>query len=225
MNCDELRGHYEPYVKGAAEELQRSEIRAHLDRGCEACTQGIQQAREALALQWGTRHRRFGWAPFLAAGLALALFAAVYFGGRERDLANELARVRAQNSQQNMELTRVNQAFAILTGDDTTVTTFGEGPSKPKGRVFFSPSKGVLLIGGNLPPAPSGKAYEMWIVRDGKAKAAGMFQSAADGSAMHMLRGTMADTDAVAVTMESESGADQPTSTPLFASPIRALVQ
>jgi hypothetical protein len=157
--------------------------------------------------------------------LALALFAAVYFGGRERDLANELARVREENSRRNVELTRVNQAFAILTGGDTTITAFGEGASKPKGKLFVSPSEGVLLIAGNLQPAPSGKAYEMWIVKDGTAKAAGMFQAGADGSAMHMERGTMANGDAVAVTLENEAGADQPTSTPLFHVPIRALVR
>jgi Anti-sigma-K factor rskA len=214
-----------------AEEPARSEILAHLNRECEACTAGIQRARELVALLGGTaarvgvEPRRFGWAPFLAAALAMALFAAVYFSGRERDLANELARVREQNRQQNMELTRVNQAFAILTSADTTVTNFGEGPTKLKGKVFLSPSQGVLLIAGGLQPTPPGKAYEMWIVKDGKAKAAGMFQSAADGGAMHIERGTMANTDAVAVTLENEAGADQPTSTPLFAAPIRALVQ
>ena len=169
--------------------------------------------------------RRFGWVTFLAVALGLAVFAAVYFGGRERDLANELARVREQNSQQNMELTRVNQAFVILTGEDTTVTTFGEGASKPRGKLFVSATQGVLLVGSNLPPAPSGKAYEMWILQDGKAKAAGMFQSAANGSAMHMQRGAMANSDAVAVTMENEAGTDQPTSPLLFAARIRALVQ
>src|ERR1035437_1994902 len=197
MNCNELREHYERYIIGVAEEPERSEIRAHLNHECEVCMQGIKRAREVVALEGGTaasvgvEQRRCGWAPFLAAALALALFAAVYFGGRERDLANELARVREQNSRQNVELTRVNDAFGILTGGDTVVTAFGEGATTPQGKVFVSASQGVLLIAGNLPPAPSGKAYEMWIVTGGKAKAAGMFQSAADGSAMHMQRGTM----------------------------------
>jgi hypothetical protein len=223
MNCNELRDHYELYAAGVAEEPQRGEIRAHLNRQCEVCTHGIKRAREVVTLMGRTpnsavvEQRRFGWTLFLAVALALALFAAVYFGGRERDLANELARVREQNSRQTVELTRVDQAFAILTGADTTVTPFGEGPSSAKGKVYASPSHGVLLIAGDLPPAPPGKAYEMWIVTEGKAKAAGMFQSAPDGSAMHMQHGTVANHDAVAVTLENEAGADQPTSLPLFA--------
>jgi hypothetical protein len=244
MNCNELREHYELYAIGVAEEPERTEIRAHLERHCEVCMQAMKRAREVVALlggaappaapsaalrrrilaSVGAEQRRFGWAPFLALALALSLFAAVYFGGRERDLANELARVRQQNSRQNAELTRVNQAFAILTGADTTVTTFGEGQPKTKGKVFVSASQGILLIASNLPPAPSGKAYEMWIVKGGKAQAAGMFQSAPDGSAMHMQSGAARQPDAVAVTLETEAGSDQPTSTPLFAAPIRALI-
>ncbi len=124
MNCNELREHYELYAIGVAEEPERSEIRAHLNRECEVCMRGIKRARELVALLGGTappaapsaalrrrilasagvEQRRFGWAPFLAAALALALFAAVYFGGRERDLANELARVREQSSRQTIEL-------------------------------------------------------------------------------------------------------------------------
>jgi hypothetical protein len=232
MNCNELHDHYELYVIGVAGEPEQSEIRAHLSRQCGVCTDGIKRAREVVARVGGTagtrarvEQRRFGWTLSLALALALALFAAVYFGGRERDLANELARVREQSNRQTVELTRVNQAFAILTGADTTITPFGEGQSNAKGKVYVSPSHGVLLIAGDLPPAPPGEAYEMWIVRDGKAKAAGMFQSAPDGSAMHMQHAAVANNDAVAVTMENEAGADQPTSTPLFAVPIRALVQ
>jgi len=91
--------------------------------------------------------------------------------------------------------------------------------------VYVSPSHGVLLIADGLRAAPPGKAYEMWIVRDGKAKAAGMFQSAPDGSAMHMQHDTVANNGAVAVTLENEAGADRPSSTPLFIAPIRALLQ
>jgi hypothetical protein len=167
--------------------------------------------------------RWFGWILFLALAFAMALFAAVYFSGRERDLANEMARLRERNHRQDIELAGVNQALAIVTGTDTTVTAIGESQPNAKGRVFFSPSRGVLLISGDLKPAPPGKAYQMWILKDGKAKPAGMFQSAPDGSAMHARQGAMADTDAVAVTLENEAGADQPTSPPLFAAPIRLL--
>jgi hypothetical protein len=245
MNCNELRDHYELYAIGVADEPERSEIRSHLNRECEVCMNGIRQAREVAALLGGSaspaapsprlrrrilasvgvEERRFGWAPFLAAALALSLFAVVYFAGRERDLGNEISRVRDINRQQTIELTRVNEAFAIVNGPDTVVTTFGEGEPKPRGKIFFNPTQGVLLIASNLRPAPAGKAYEMWLIpKGGKPKPAGMFQSSTEGSAMHLQRGTVTDTDLVAVTLESEAGSDAPTSTPLFAAPVRALL-
>src|ERR1035441_9132790 len=45
MNCSELRDHYELYAIGVAEEPERSEIRAHLDRQCAVCMQGVKRAR------------------------------------------------------------------------------------------------------------------------------------------------------------------------------------
>src|SRR5689334_23485120 len=115
MNCKELREHYELYAIGVAEEPERSEIRAHLNRDCEVCMQGIKQAREVATLLGGTaapsepspklrrrimasvgvEERRFGWAPFLAAALALSLFGVVYFIGQHGEAVRELARVRA----------------------------------------------------------------------------------------------------------------------------------
>src|SRR6185295_14535800 len=188
MNCNELRDQYELYAIGVADEPERSEIREHLNRECEVCMEGMRRAREVAALLGGSapqaapspqlrrrilasvgfEQRQFGWSPFLAVALALSLFAAVYFGGRERDTEMELARVRNQMRQQTMELARMNEVFAIVNGADTTVTTFGEGQSRPpKGKVFVSPSNGVLLIASNLPPAPAGKAYEMWVIKGG----------------------------------------------------------
>jgi hypothetical protein len=236
MNCEELHDHYELYAMGVAGEPEKSEIRDHLNRGCEDCMSGMKRARSIVSFLGGTapsmapspklrrrilasvgiEQRRFGWAPFLAMATALALFAAFYFSGRERDFALTAAQLRDQLGRQKMELTRLNEAFAILNGPDTTATSFGAGKFTPsKGRVFMNPSQGVLLIASNLAPAPTGKKYEMWVIpKGGKPVPAGLFQSESDGTAMHMQRGTLdlKATAAVAVTMEDEVGALEPTS-------------
>ncbi len=226
MNCNELRDFYELHALGVAEEPARGEIRAHLDRGCETCTQGMQRAKVLLArLSGGAPPRRFGWAPFLAVALGLAVFAAIYFGGREYDLGKELVRLRGENGQQNIQLTRINEAFLVLNGTDTGVTSFGESRDAAKGRIFSSPSQGVLLIANHLPPAPSGKAYEMWVIAKGASpKPAGMFQSTPDGSAMHLERGPLAaSAESVTVTVEDRAGVPMPTSAPLITVRIGAL--
>lgn len=246
MNCHELRDSYELYAIGVAEEPERSEIRAHLNRECEACMQGVRQAREIATLLGGTaapsapspnlrrrilasvgfEQKRFGWSPFLAAALAMSLFAVVYFVGQHGEALKELERVRAEMGKQNIELAHLNEAFAILNSSDATVSIFGEGQTQPpKGKVIMSKSQGMLLIANNLPPAPAGKAYEMWLIpKGGKPRAAGMFHATSEGSAMYMKRAPI-DPDAalVAVTIEPEAGSDQPTSTPLFAAPIKGL--
>lgn len=240
MTHEELRDSYELYILGAADPAERDEIREHLQRGCEVCMAELKRARRMTALlghaageaapspklrkrilaSVGVEERHFGWSPFLAAATVLALFAAFYFSGRERDYATLAARLDTQLRTQTIELTRLNEAFAILNGPDTRVTSFGQGS---KGKVFVNPAVGVLLIASNLPKAPAGKTYEMWVVpKGGKAPVpAGTFQSDASGNAMHIQRGAvdLNDTAAVAVTMENEGGATRPTPPILIVAP------
>jgi len=243
MNCTELRDHYDLYALGLAEEPERSEIREHLNRGCDVCAAGVRNSVELAALlgatappaapsprlrrrilaSTGYEQRHFGWLVLAAAATILAGFAAVYFSGRENQYAQEAAALREQLRRQTIDLTRLNEAFAILSGPETTVTTFGAGPAPPKGKVFVSARQGVLLIASNLPPAPAGKLYEMWVIpKKGSPAPAGLFQSQADGTAMHIQPGAVdvAETGAVAVTLENEAGAPQPTSTPLIVAPL-----
>jgi anti-sigma-K factor RskA len=246
MTHEELRGQYDLYAIGVADEPERNEIREHLSRGCEVCMAEIKRAREVTTLllsgvpqsQPSPKLRRrilasagfeqrsflFLWAGLLGAAAMLSLVAAVYFGGREKEFAGQVARLSDQMRRQTVELTRLNEAFAILNAPGTTETSFGQGePKPPKGRVFMNPSMGVLLIASNLPPASAGKVYEMWVIpKGGKPVPAGLFQSETDGTAMHVHRTTMDPTAvaAVAVTIENEGGATEPNLPPVFAAPM-----
>jgi hypothetical protein len=250
MNCPELRDHYEFYALGLAEEPERTEIREHLDRGCEVCMAEMKRAREMVSLLGGSpapaapspklrrrilasvgvEQRAFGWTPFLAGTTLMFLAAAVYFGGREWDFSKEVVHLREESRGQIMELTRLNEAMAILYGADTTVTSFGEKKPTPKGKLFVNPSIGVLLIASNLPQAPSGKAYELWYIPKAKGASpirAGMFQSDSNGTAMHMEHGPvdMNTVGFVAVTLEVDTGVDAPTTTPMIVAPVAPALQ
>ncbi len=245
MNHEELNDHYELYALGVAGEPEKSEIREHLNRGCEVCMAEMKRARSLAAIlattappaapspklrrrilaSVGYEQRSFLWIPLLSAATALALIAAVYFSGRERQFALEATQLREQLGQQRSELVRLNEAFAIVSGPDTVVTSFGSGqPTPPRGKVFVNGSQGVLLIASNLPPAPAGKKYEMWVIpKTGLPVPAGMFQSQSDGTAMHIRPGAvdMNTAHLVAVTVEDEAGAPQPTTTPIFAAALQ----
>jgi hypothetical protein len=236
MKCEELQGQYELYAMGVAEDPERAEIREHLGRGCEVCMKEMKRARQVASMigatappaapsaklrrrilaSVGVEQRSFGLAPWLGLLAALSLVGAFYFEARESTSLHELANVRNQMRQQAVDLTRLNEAMAIMNGSDTKEVNFGAGA---KGKIFVNPTSGVLLIATNLPPAPAGKAYEMWVIPKGaKPVPAGMFQSQADGTAMHVQTGPV-DVNGVtiAVTLEDEAGAAQPTSAILFA--------
>ncbi|MGA2737022.1 MAG: anti-sigma factor [Bryobacteraceae bacterium] len=249
MNCDELRDHYELYTLGIAEDPEDGEIRAHLERACPTCVPGVRGARELITLIGATapaaepparlRKRvlasiggqtgsRWNWSPVWAAVAAGALIAAVVFNVSAHRASAELARasaelqrVQAEFAARTRELARLDEAFAILNQPNVKQVVFGGGaPQPPRGRVFLDPRRGVLLVASNLPPTPSGKIYEMWVIpKGGKPVPAGLFQSSADGSAVHVLPGPVdvAGTAAVAVTVEVAAGAQVPNLPPVFA--------
>jgi anti-sigma-K factor RskA len=186
------------------------------------------QLRHRILASVGSEQRRFGfaWVPVFAMA-ALLLVVAAYFAVSNRRYADDAARLRSQSARlrvqmraQAAEIVRLTEAFAILSGPSTTEASFGgKQPQPPRGKVFVNPSRGVLLIASNLPRTPADKIYEMWIIPKGaKPVPAGLFQSQDDGSAMHVRPGMvdLASTAAVAVTVENEAGADQPTTTPLI---------
>jgi anti-sigma-K factor RskA len=253
MNCHELQDHYELYALGLAEEPERSEIRAHLNRKCEVCMPGVKRALEAAVLvgttvpdaapsrklrgrilaSVGAEPRRAVWSTLWAAATALLILLAVLFARRDWADRRDMAQfTRAFNDAaedarvQRAEVARLTEAFTILNGPDTKEAVFGGARPRPaRGKVFLNPSQGVLLIASNLPQTPAGKLYEMWVIpKAGKPVAAGMFQSNTDGSAMHVRPGTVdiQSTGAIAVTVEDQAGADQPTTTPLIMAPVEA---
>jgi anti-sigma-K factor RskA len=249
MTHEELRDFYELYALGIAEEPERSEIREHLASACPTCTPGVRHARELITLIGATTspvepparlrkrvlaiagepaNKRLNWSPVWAAVAAGALIAAVLFNSREHRAAADVARlqselVRAQNEAgaQTAELARLNEAIAILNQPDARQVLFGgAAPQPPRGRVFLDPRRGVLLLASNLTPAPAGKIYEMWIIpKGGQPVPAGLFQSAGDGTALHLRPGPVdiAGTAAVAVTLEVAAGAQVPNLPPVFA--------
>jgi hypothetical protein len=249
MSCEELRDHYDAYALDIADEAESREIHAHLERGCEVCTAGVKKALEAVTAvalsapdaQPSARLRRrilasvgseprpmwtFSWI-FAAAAVMLAVVT-VYFALTNRRYSEQVAALEAELHSQNAQLSRLAEVFAIVSGPQTVEATFGGAqPRPPQGRVFMNPARGIVLIASNLPRTSSGKIYEMWIIpRASTAKpvAAGLFQSQEDGSAVHIRAGVVdaAAAAAIAVTVENEAGADQPTTTPLIVAPLAA---
>ncbi|HLK18726.1 MAG TPA: anti-sigma factor [Bryobacteraceae bacterium] len=245
MNCDELRDHYDLYALDIAEEPERSEIRSHLHRSCEVCMAGIKRSLETVTLigasaPWAEPSRQLrrrvlasvgleerAGIPWWAAALAMAalVVVSVYLGVSSKQYEETAGRLRTEIRAQTAQIASLTEAFAILSGPNTTEASFGGAqPMPPQGKVFLNPARGVLLIAHNLPRTPVNKIYEMWIIPKGaKPVPAGLFQSQ-DGRAMHVQPGSVdvARTAAVAVTVEDQAGADQPTTQPVIVAAVPA---
>jgi hypothetical protein len=158
------------------------------------------------------------WAIAAITCLAMAIFAAAFFHGREADLGRELRIAREQLRIESIAADRMNQAFGILRAPDALVFAFGR-EHLPQGAVFASGSHGVLLVAYGLAPAASGKVYETWLVpKHGMPQSAGTFAGTSDNTALHVYAATVDLTaiEAVEVTLENQGGAPQPTSPPVI---------
>jgi len=144
MNCQELQDHYELYALGLAEDPERSEIRAHLNRKCEVCMPGVKRALEATALlgttvsdaspsgklrdrilaSVGAEPRRFSLTPFFALVTAMSIGVTVYVANQSRNAAKDASEERRAMTQQlhdaQQETSRLTAAFSILNGPETT---------------------------------------------------------------------------------------------------------
>ncbi|HLJ15358.1 MAG TPA: anti-sigma factor [Bryobacteraceae bacterium] len=236
MSCEELRDLYELYALGALEAEETAELDAHVARNCPTCVPGLKRAlatnaviasfvpdveppsrlrRKVLAGVGTGLSPRWGWMGAWATATAALLAGVLWFGIEDRRTASELAATRQQVAMTQMDLARVQQALQFLDEPETKQVGFGAGqPQPPRGNVFVNPNSGVLLIASNLPPAPAGKIYEMWIIpKSGAPKPAGLFQSQQNGSAFHLVPGPIdtSVTAAVAVSIEPEAGSATPT--------------
>ncbi len=241
MTCQELEDLFELYALGVLEPAEKSEIDAHLARGCDHCQHAL---ADALALNAGVLsfvpedapRRRLkrrlltsvgvhypSWSWVWAVG-AVCLFAIVaWLGFEERGRTFELAAARRALIDSNSERDRLTQALQFLSDPQTVPASFGKGQTAPpRGYVFLHPQMGVLLIASNLPAAGTGKTYEMWVIPKGGApRPAGLFQS--DGMrAVYILNGPVdvSMIGTVAVTLEPAAGSATPTMPILIAAPI-----
>ncbi|HUQ94328.1 MAG TPA: anti-sigma factor [Bryobacteraceae bacterium] len=244
---EDLRDLYELYVLGLLDQPDRARVEQALRDGSQKARDRLRRAMENNAMllasvppvepparlrsrvlaSVGVRHKSWGMLGFWAAATASLLLASVYFGAQKIRQDSQLASVRAelqqvlsQTANTNAELARARHVLNFLNAPETRVVTFGpKDPKPPRGRVLLHPNRGVLLIASNLPPAPNGKIYEMWIIPKGGLKPipAGLFQADEVGNAIHLRPGTVGMNATIAVTLEPESGSGQPTTTPLFA--------
>ena len=88
-------------------------------------------------------------------------------------------------------------------------------PMGDRGAVAVAPD-GSAAIALTVPPAPSGKTYEAWVIEGGTPKPAGVFDGNTGMTVVDIER-SVPPGAVVAVTVEAAGGVDQPTQKPMAA--------
>jgi len=182
-------------------------------------------ARAAGARPGRAAPRRASWVPWAAATAAAAAIAAMITGGvvasryeaRLGQMARETAAVRERLQRSEAALrdqVAVYRGAVELLRDPATrvVVLHGTGPSpETSARMVWHNKVGDHLFVANLPPAPAGKAYELWTLGGAAPQPAGTFQVDAGGRATHRAEPAGSAPAKFAVTLEPEAGVPAPT--------------
>jgi anti-sigma-K factor RskA len=229
-----------PYALDALDGEERAAFETHL-AGCALCRAEVASFREVAArlaaaappteppaglrarvLREARRGRSRAPIAWLAAAAALVLALAAGYGywrerGDRRVLERTVALVRDSLAARDSLLA------AVLAPGVGTANLAATG-KPPTARLFWNPARRVVVIAVfDLPPAPSGRTYQLWAIATGKAPVSlGVFDTRPDGR----LTAAMAVPaelvfQVTAVTEEPAGGSPQPTQTPFLIGEVR----
>jgi anti-sigma-K factor RskA len=117
-------------------------------------------------------------------------------------------------------------ALALMSARESREVRFG--PKQPDGRVYLNP-KGLVMIAAHFPQPPSGRTYELWLLRKSSRapEAAGVFDPDSSGGAMHvwMRDLNLQDVQSVAVSDEPPGGVTAPTGALMLVVPVAGMTR
>jgi anti-sigma-K factor RskA len=169
-----------------------------------------------------------GARPSLAFGGALALAALAALGiitaslmSRNSALDREVSLLQGRLGESQSELTGARGQLAsardlneLLASPDTRVMQLSGkgGGARARATLAYERTTGrAVIVTTGLPPAPSGKAYQLWLIADNKKMPGGTFKTDAEGRARLSDRLPAGEANPTfAVTLEREGGVPAP---------------
>jgi anti-sigma-K factor RskA len=130
---------------------------------------------------------------------------------RQRQLASTTQQTLAREQASAAEARRETE---IATASDVKRIDLAGQPAAPRaaGRVFWSPSRGVLFTATNLPPLPQGRVYQLWYVTAPAPVSAGLVTPDATGQSRILTPSVgPVQPKAFALTIEPAGGVPAPT--------------
>ena len=180
--------------------------------------QARQSAASASAARPGPQRRWVEWiAGLTAVATTAALFVVMNDNTHLRDLTDSLSsRISQLESELTSQRLRVARLSTITSPQVRVVNLAGQGDhATASGRIFWDRNtKRWFFYATNLPPAPTGKSYQLWFVPvNGNPVSASVFNTAADGAfdVEIQVPDSVTAIKAAAVTTEPAGGVPQPT--------------
>jgi len=138
------------------------------------------------------------------------------FSNQTNELQSEVARLTRGSSELQNELARRRESESLITAPDSRIVALKGTKEAPAARaklIYDQRAGSVVFYAYDLPPAPAGKTYQLWLIAGGKPRSAGVFTTDQAGRAV--LR-SQVPTDgrkasAFAVTLEPAGGVSAPT--------------
>jgi anti-sigma-K factor RskA len=164
--------------------------------------------------------------------LAASLLLAVGLGAGLVSVRGRLAALQGELAARNATLDRTAQQLAER---DATLNSILEpglelyqltssGDPEPGIQLFWNRQRNQAIVHGfRLKPVPSGKAYQLWFIKDGAPIPSVTFKPELDGHAEveHVAVPAAGALSAAAVTIEPEGGSAQPTSPVVLVGPLK----
>jgi anti-sigma-K factor RskA len=149
--------------------------------------------------------RRSRLLPVLGIAAAVAACAALALGLWGASVSSNLDDARSA-------LARERAAAAVLAQPTSEASLTGA-----RGRLVVGDDGRAVLVVSDVPPVPTGKTYQVWVIDDGRPVSGGLF-APGNGTLAIPVDGTVGNGSVVAVTVEDDGGASAPTGKPVIAS-------
>jgi anti-sigma-K factor RskA len=156
---------------------------------------------------------------FVAVALSLILLWTRYNAMQQEmaQLTDKLGQTQQELSRERETLARERQAKELITAPETRITALAgtELATRARAKFVYDRKTGrAMLMADDLPPAPVGKAYQLWFIAEGKPPMPGhVFNTDAAGHAemAEQLPEEARGANIFAVTLEPSGGVPAPT--------------
>ena len=156
------------------------------------------------------------WSAIAASLVFVALAASLFVLWKQNSAARaELARLTNQVSEAQQQLARQQEALEIVARPGSRMSELAGTKMMPSAHAMLAYDRNgrAILMAKGLPPAPAGKAYQLWFIAGGRPMPGKVFTTDASGTGTlnDQMPAEALNAAVFAITMEPESGVAAPT--------------